>query len=62
MATQSEQDLENQLIKQLNTAGYERVTIPNENFLKQNLKLNLTNENTRNMLLFQKKHKEKEKL
>jgi len=30
--------------------------------LKQNLKLNLINENTENILQFQKEHKEKEKL
>jgi len=49
MATQSEQELENQLIKQLTTEGYERVTIPNEDALKQNLRTQLNLHNNKEL-------------
>jgi hypothetical protein len=49
MATQSEQELENHLIKQLAAAGYERVTILNEDALKQNLMTQLNHHNNKEL-------------
>ena len=45
MATQSEQALENQLIAQLESLEYERVTIPDEPTLLTNLKSQLEKHN-----------------
>ena len=45
MSTQSEQVLENQLIEQLATIGYAKVTIPDEASLVANLKTQLEKHN-----------------
>ena len=45
MATQSEQALENQLIKQLESLEYERVSVVSENDLLANLKCQLEKHN-----------------
>ena len=47
MATQSEQALENQLIKQLESLEYERVSVISEDELLANLKRQLEKHNKR---------------